>query len=73
MAFLGDFGAASFYPPEDARFERIEVLAFGRLLGELLDRCDDAVPDLRALQSRCESPVLRDRPGFQELQSALRS
>lgn len=73
MAFLGDFGAASFYPPHDARFERIEVLAFGRLLGELLDRCDDAVPDLRALQSRCESPTVRDRPGFQELQSALRS
>lgn len=73
MAFLGDFGAASFYTPGDARLERIEVLAFGRLLGELLDRCGEDLPHLRALQSRCESPTVRDRPGFQELQSALRS
>lgn len=73
MAFLGDFGAASFYPPEYARLERIEVLAFGRLLGELLDRCDDDLPELRALQGRCESPAVGERHGFQELQSALRS
>jgi hypothetical protein len=72
-AFLGDFGAASFYPPEEARLERIEVLAFGRLLGEMLDRCDDDLPELRALQRRCESPAGHQRPGFQELQSALRS
>jgi len=72
-ALLGDFGAASFYPPEDARLERIEVLAFGRLLGELLDRSEEDLPELRALQSRCESPAVHQRPGFQELQSALRS
>jgi hypothetical protein len=70
---LGDFGAASFYPPGEPRLERIEVLAFGRLLGEMLDRCEDAPPELRALQSRCESPALPERPGFRELQSALRS
>jgi len=72
-ALLGDFGAAAFYPPEEARLERIEVLAFGRLLGELLDRCNEELPGLRALQSRCESPAVHQRPGFQELQSALRS
>jgi hypothetical protein len=72
-ALLGDFGAASFYPPGEPRLERIEVLAFGRLLGEMLDRCEDAPPELRALQSRCESPALPERPGFRELQSALRS
>ena len=72
-ALLGDFGAAAFYPPQEGRFERIEVLAFGRLLGELLDRCDENLPELRALQSRCESPAVHRRPGFQELQSALRS
>lgn len=72
-ALLGDFGAASFYPPHEARLERLEVLAFGRLLGEMLDRCDVELPELRALQSRCESPAVPERPGFRELLSALRS
>jgi hypothetical protein len=69
---LGDFGAASFYPPGEPAFERLEVLAFGRLLGELLDRCPEEVPGLRALQARCENPVVRDRPSFPDVQSALR-
>jgi hypothetical protein len=69
---LGDFGAASFYPPGELAFERLEVLAFGRLLGELLDRCPEEVPGLRALLARCESPVVGDRPSFADVQSALR-
>lgn len=66
-AFLGDFGAASFYPPGDSRFESIEVLAFGRLLGELLQRCAKALPGLQALAGRCQSPEPADRPRFAEM------
>ncbi len=66
-AFLGDFGAASFYPPEDARFEKLEVLAFGRLLGELLDRCPDDITGLQALANRCQSPEPSARPRFAEM------
>jgi hypothetical protein len=73
-AFLGDLGAASFYPPDDARFEKLEVLAFGRLLGELLDRCPDAIPGLQALANRCQSPEPSARPRFAEmLEGALAS
>jgi serine/threonine protein kinase len=72
-ALLGDFGAASFYPPGETAFERLEVLSFGRLLGELLDRCPEETPDLRAFQARCESPVVFDRPSFADVQSALHS
>lgn len=70
---LGDFGAASFYPGNEPAFERLEVLAFGRLLGELLDLCPAAAPELRALQARCENPVVLDRPSFAAVQSALHS
>jgi serine/threonine protein kinase len=72
-ALLGDFGAASFYPAVDPAFERLEVLAFGRLLGELLDRCPEEEPDLRALQAACESPAVRTRPSFADVQSALQA
>lgn len=66
-AVLGDFGAASFYPPGDARFEQIEVLAFGRLLGELLDRCPEPLPAWHALAARCQSPDPSQRPRFAEM------
>jgi hypothetical protein len=42
-ALLGDFGAASFFPPADATLApalaRLEARAFGHLLGELMARC----------------------------------
>lgn len=66
-ALLGDFGAASFYPPGDTRFEKIEVLAFGRLLGELLDRCPDPLPGWQAIARRCQSPDPTQRPRFAEM------
>ena len=66
-ALLGDFGAASFYPPDDARFEKLEVLAYGRLLGELLDRCPDPPPGWQALAARCQSPDPAERPRFAEM------
>jgi hypothetical protein len=79
--FLGDFGAASFYPPQDSGgtnpFEALEVRAFGCLLGELLERRqpepDDRFPLLQALQLRCMAPVAASRPRFAELVAALQS
>lgn len=67
MAFLGDFGAASFYPEGDPRFEKIEVLAYGRLLDELLARCSGTIPGLHAAAGHCQSPDPSDRPRFANL------
>ena len=79
--FLGDFGAASFYPPQltgDAHpFEALEVRAFGCLLGELLERSDPQrdvrLPSLQALRLRCMAPVAAHRPRFTELVATLES
>ena len=79
--FLGDFGAASFYPPQakaDANlFEALEVRAFGCLLGELLERCetkaDGRILLLQALHQRCMAPVAASRPRFAELVATLAS
>jgi hypothetical protein len=81
---LGDFGAASFYPPQPSGganlFEALEVRAFGCLLGELLERCvfehceselDGRVAALEALQMRCVVPVAASRPRFAELVAEL--
>jgi hypothetical protein len=78
---LGDFGAASLYPPQAADgtnpFEALEVRAFGCLLGELLERCDadqdGRIAPLTALQQRCLAPVAASRPRFAELLQTLRS
>ncbi len=79
--YLGDFGAASFYPkPHGAgevnTFEAIEVRAFGCLLGELLERCvteadDHRVNLLTALCTRCVAPKMATRPSFAEILHAL--
>lgn len=79
--FLGDFGAASFYPPQEGEgvhpLEALEVRAFGCLLGELLERMepdhDVLLPSLQALQLRCMAPVAASRPRFAELVAALES
>jgi serine/threonine protein kinase len=78
---LGDFGAATLYPPQASGgtnpFEALEVRAFGCLLGELLERCQSEVdvrlPSLRALQLRCMAPVAASRPRFAELVATLKS
>jgi hypothetical protein len=82
--FLGDFGAASFYPPQTRGganlFEALEVRAFGCLLGELLERCvfehcqserDGRLAALEALQLRCMATVAACRPRFAELVAEL--
>jgi len=79
--FLGDFGAATVYPPQTSGganpFEALEVRAFGCLLGELLERCepelDVRLASLKALQLCCVGPVAASRPRFAELVATLES
>ncbi|MCE0464359.1 leucine-rich repeat-containing protein kinase family protein [Pseudomonas uvaldensis] len=75
---LGDFGAASFHATTDSlqtrALQRIEVRAFGILLGELLERVEpDGVElgTLQELQARCCQPVVLARPGFDEIEQCL--
>ncbi|MGH8388604.1 MAG: leucine-rich repeat-containing protein kinase family protein [Pseudomonas sp.] len=73
---LGDFGAASFHATADnlesRALQRIEVRAFGVLLGELLERIDAGLSEgqraqLEGLQQRCYQPDVLARPGFGEI------
>ena len=81
IALLGDFGAASFVADaaDAAALERIEVRAFGCLLEELAGHCAadaGAVPALtamRMLQARCLRGDATMRPGFAEIDAALRA
>ncbi|WP_348747995.1 protein kinase [Pseudomonas rhodesiae] len=74
---LGDFGAASFHAVADTvetrALQRIEVRAFGVLLGELLERIEGEPVDaaLEALQARCCQPDVLARPGFEEIEALL--
>jgi serine/threonine protein kinase len=77
---LGDFGAASFHATQDTlesrALQRIEVRAFGVLLGELLERIDSGLSDgerrrLEDLQQRCCQPDVLARPGFDEVIQVL--
>ncbi len=76
-SLLGDFGAASFLPQNSQQataLQRIEVRAYACLLEELLDRCD-ATAETRtavaALQQRCATPEINQRPLFAEIECAL--
>ena len=74
--FLNDFGAATRYPTEDAAqaeaLQRLDVLAFGHLLGELLTKCGDETPAaIQGLQQRCVSPIPAARPLFSEIRATL--
>ncbi|WP_085612705.1 MULTISPECIES: leucine-rich repeat-containing protein kinase family protein [unclassified Pseudomonas] len=77
---LGDFGAASFHAtadtPETRALQRLEVRAFGILLGELLARIDSGLSDeqrqaLEALEQQCCQPDVLARPGFGEIVEVL--
>ena len=74
-AYLSDFGAASFYDPDDragAALERLEVRAFGCLLEDLCDRIATPPDDrLRQLQHACLQPDVLARPSFKAVLSAL--
>ena len=78
---LGDFGAASFHAttdnPDSRALQRIEVRAFGVLLGELLERIDSGLSDesrgqLEDLQQRCCQPDVLARPGFSDVVRELK-
>lgn len=70
---LGDFGAASFYPTDEPAYERLEVLAFGRLLAELLGRCDENATAWEALAARCLGGQPAGRPLFREIVTTIGS
>ena len=75
---LGDFGAASFHATADSvetrALQRIEVRAFGILLGELLERVDEQASDeLVRLEKSCCQPDVLARPGFDEIETMLGS
>ena len=75
---LGDFGAASFHATADTletrALQRIEVRAFGVLLGELLERVEAGVSgELLALRDRCCQPDVLARPGFEEIEALFNS
>ncbi|WP_223159281.1 leucine-rich repeat-containing protein kinase family protein [Vibrio sp. Y2-5] len=80
-ALLSDYGAASFFDADEhyqaARLQRIEARAFGCLLEELTERCDDLNEDVRkkldALIENCLEPEIMARPTFENICSALRS
>jgi serine/threonine protein kinase len=71
---LGDFGAASFFDPASAQgqaLHRIEARAFGCLLEELLERCDEVPERLWQVQRACVAPTVSDRPDFNAIIAAL--
>lgn len=73
---LGDFGAASFHATADTletrALQRIEVRAFGVLLGELLERVEGAAgDDLIELQISCCQPDVLARPSFEDIELVL--
>ena len=72
-AVLSDFGAASRLPPdgEAERWTRLETLAWGRLWGELLDRCDAVPQHWRDLQAATTATRPRERPALREVAAAL--
>lgn len=77
--FLGDFGAASFYPDPSMgpALERLEVRAFGCLLEDLCDRTTMEqgryYSELRQLQQDCMQPQPAARPSFQYIHRRLQA
>jgi Protein tyrosine and serine/threonine kinase/Leucine rich repeat len=76
---LSDFGAASFFDPEDRAtaqaLQRLEVRAFGCLLEELLVAVDNSADPrctlLAGVRDACLQPQVADRPLFSDLVAAL--
>jgi hypothetical protein len=72
-AVLSDFGAAAGLPDgaEGAALQRLDVLAWGILFGEVLDRTPEAAPGLRALHRQCVDPNPMARPAMAEVAAAF--
>ncbi len=70
---IGDFGAATFYEADGHHaLQRLEVRAFGCLLGELLAHCPDHNEDMSRLAAACLSETPDARPLFEEVVARLR-
>ncbi len=82
QAYLGDFGAASFFSATDsavaAALQRVEARAFGCLLEELTQRCETTADQLlilqgiQRLQQACLDELPERRPLFAEIERELR-
>ena len=82
QAVLGDFGAASILPHESDQasishaLQRMDTLAFGHLLEELLqrvdaaDRADPRFTTLTQWHARCVDPDPQARPLMREVAQA---
>jgi hypothetical protein len=72
-AMLTDFGAACLVSPgpQGATLQRLEVLAWGILLGELLERTPDAPAALHDLYRACVQPNPAARPSMAEIKDQL--
>ena len=72
-AVLSDFGAASGLPagPAGDALCRLEVRAWGLLLGELLDLCPEPRDALRALAAACTTERVAERPTMADALGAL--
>ncbi|AMC35053.1 leucine-rich repeat-containing protein kinase family protein [Janthinobacterium sp. B9-8] len=73
---LGDFGAASFYTPEQNLLQNIEVRAFACLLEELLSRTQGSaatLDKLANLQISSAQATISARPSFSEIKKILSS
>jgi hypothetical protein len=70
---LSDFGAAASLPADEQglALQRIEVLAWGILLGELLDRTARAPAGLQALHRHCVATDPTTRPLMADVVAAL--
>ena len=72
-AVLSDFGAASTLPAgsEGTALRRVEMRAWGILFGEVLDRCEEAAPDLRRLEAACTAEDVASRPDMAAVMDVL--
>lgn len=72
-AVVSDFGAASTLPagPAGAALRRIEMRAWGLLLGELLTLADVGAGPWRDLERACTGPDIAARPDFSDLLALL--
>ena len=85
VCLLGDFGAAAFLPRDNevtaTALQRLEVRAFGILLGELLALCAAAatldhslaatLDTLGVLQQQCTQKAVSRRPMFDDIERQL--
>lgn len=69
--YLVDFGAASFYDKSNPFYEKLEVLAFGNLLDDMLTRCSSSANELYKkldmIRRECSVTDVSKRPLFSEI------